>query len=108
MRKNLKRKGLGERKPLWSEKNRRGSDSIYTRKNSIEIHGVLIHFLGIIGMEREGIEKDLGLRDWRAEFKGIRGGQEESGKGGGVVGRKNLRTRLRHWFHYRVGILFPI
>jgi hypothetical protein len=31
-----------------------------TEKNSIEVHGLSIHLLGIIRMEREGIEKTEG------------------------------------------------
>jgi hypothetical protein len=39
----------------WREFN-----SLYTGENSTEVHGMLIHLLGIIRMEREGVEK-LGI-----------------------------------------------
>jgi hypothetical protein len=64
----MKRKGLGETWLVWTEEDRRGSDSMYTRKNSINVYCLSIHLLGIIRMEREDVE--------RAGVEGLMGGNE--------------------------------
>jgi len=48
-----------------------------TRENSMEIHGLSIHLLGIIRMEREGVEK-AGVEELMSGVQGMgsRGGKD--------------------------------
>ncbi len=92
----MKRKGLREEQRLWEERNcsrlrinGRGSDSVYTTKNSTKVYGVSIHLLGIIRMEREGVGK-AEVRGWKLKVR-------RRGRAYRVLGRRvaNGRSKTR-------------